>query len=149
MPTGVDTCYSRPLSMKLATWNINSIRARNERLLAWLDARRPDVMCLQETKIEDPMFPVEDYRARGYHVELCGQRTYNGVAILSLSAPENVARGLDDGEDDSQCRLIAATVSGVRVLSTYAPNGQTVGSEKWQYKLRWLARLRGCDIEPQ
>ena len=128
--------------MKLATWNINSIRARQERVLAWLDANRPDVVCFQETKIEDEKVPVLDYRARGYHVELCGQRTYNGVAILSTSALENVTRGLDDGDDDSQRRLIAATVRGIRVLCAYAPNGQTVGSDKWQFKLRWLARLR-------
>src|SRR5262245_58041909 len=86
-------------AMKLATWNINSVRARQERVLAWLDANRPDVVCFQETKIEDDKFPVLDYRSRGYHVELCGQRTYNGVAILSTSALENVTRGLDDGDD--------------------------------------------------
>src|SRR5579884_2088805 len=128
--------------MKLATWNVNSIRARNERVLAWLDANRPDILCMQETKVEDAGFPTDDYKARGYHVELCGQRTYNGVAILSLAPVENVARGLDDGEDDPQCRLIAGTVRSVRVISAYAPNGGTVGSDKWDYKLRWLDRLR-------
>jgi exodeoxyribonuclease-3 len=128
--------------VRFATWNVNSIRARSERVLAWLDQHRPDVICLQETKVDDAAFPVEPYRARGYHLELCGQPTYNGVAILSLLPLTDVSRGLGDGEEDGQCRLIAATVAGVRVLSVYAPNGQVVGSDKWVYKLRWFERLR-------
>jgi exodeoxyribonuclease-3 len=128
--------------MKIATWNVNSIRARLERVLAWVDAARPDVLCLQETKVEDAAFPVEPFAARGYHVALAGQRTYNGVAILSRPEPADVARGLDDGEDDPQARLIAATVDGVRVLCAYAPNGEAPDSEKFPYKLRWLGRLR-------
>jgi exodeoxyribonuclease-3 len=128
--------------LKLASWNVNSIRARHDRLLAWLDRERPDVMCLQETKVEDEKFPVDDLRARGYHVAIYGQRTYNGVALLSLAPSDDVARGLDDGEDDTHCRLIAGTIQGVRVLSVYVPNGQIVGSDKWAYKLRWLERLR-------
>ena len=128
--------------MKIATWNVNSIRARNERLLAWMDRERPDVVCLQETKVADDAFPVEDYRARGYHVTLLGQRTYNGVAILSIAPPVEVRHGLGDEIEDPQARLVSATCDGGRVASVYAPNGQVVGSEKWEYKLRWLDRLR-------
>jgi exodeoxyribonuclease-3 len=138
--------------MKLATWNVNSIRARLERALAWVDAERPDVLCLQETKVEDAAFPVEPFAARGYHVAHAGQRTYNGVAILARVEPSAITRGLDDGEDDPQARLLAATVDGVRIVCVYAPNGEAPSSPKFQYKLRWLARLRRwlddrCDPE--
>jgi exodeoxyribonuclease-3 len=128
--------------MKLATWNVNSIRARQERVLDWLKANQPDVLCMQETKVEDGAFPVEELRAAGYEVALSGQRTYNGVAIAAKRPIGEVARGLDDGVDDPQARLIAGTVDGVRVICAYAPNGQEVGSEKYGYKLAWLGRLR-------
>jgi exodeoxyribonuclease-3 len=128
--------------MLLATWNVNSIRARDERVRAWLAERKPDVVCLQELKVEDEKFPLAEYQALGWHVALHGQRTYNGVAILSRMPLEDVQRGLQDGEDDLQARLISATVGGVRVLSVYAPNGESIGSEKYQYKLRWFSRLR-------
>lgn len=127
--------------MKLATWNVNSIRARWERVLGWLEAARPDVVCMQETKVPDEEFPTLELRAAGYHVVLWGQKTYNGVAIASREPPADVTRGFDDGGDDTQARVIAATVSGVRVLSCYVPNGQAVGSDKFAYKLEWLARL--------
>jgi exodeoxyribonuclease-3 len=130
--------------MKLATWNINSIRAREARLLAWLDRERPDVLCLQETKTEDVGFPAEALKRAGYEVALWGQRSYNGVAIcvrppLSLA---DVSRGLGDGERDDEARLIAATVGGVRVICVYVPNGQDLESEKFPYKLAWYRRLR-------
>ena len=128
--------------MLIATWNVNSIRARDERVRAWLALRKPDVVCLQELKVEDEKFPRAEYEAAGWHLALHGQRTYNGVAILSRLPLEDVTRGLDDGEDDAQARLIAATVGGVRVLCAYAPNGDSLGSEKYQYKLRWFSRLR-------
>ncbi|MGE0551834.1 MAG: exodeoxyribonuclease III [Gemmatimonadales bacterium] len=130
--------------MILATWNVNSIRARLARLLAWLERTAPDVACLQELKVPDEEFPVEEIRATGYHAVFHGQKTYNGVAILSRSEPTELAIGLPgDTEDvDSQARLIAATCEGVRVVSAYFPNGQTVGSEKWAYKLGWMERLR-------
>jgi exodeoxyribonuclease-3 len=128
--------------MKLATWNVNSIRARLDRVLAWAAAEQPDVLCLQETKVEDHAFPSEPFVAAGYHVSHAGQRTYNGVAILSKSEPHDVLRGLDDGEDDPQARLVAATVDGVRVISAYVPNGEAPESPKFAYKLRWLGRLR-------
>jgi exodeoxyribonuclease-3 len=129
--------------LKLVTWNINSIRARQERVLAWVDANAPDVLCLQELKVTDEAFPVDDFHSRGYEVALAGQKTYNGVAILSRKPIADVTRGLADDADDPQARLIGGTIDGVRVLSVYAPNGGVVGGDKWDYKLRWLARLRG------
>ena len=129
--------------MKLATWNVNSVRAREARLLAFLDREAPDVLCLQELKGTEDTFPHEAVTARGYHAAIYGQRTYNGVAILSRTPPEDVAVGFRDDEDeDPQARLVWATVDGVRVCSAYFPNGQKVGSDKWAYKLAWIARLR-------
>jgi exodeoxyribonuclease-3 len=128
--------------MILASWNVNSVRARKERLLRWLEAHRPDVLCLQEIKVTAEEFPMEAVRALGYHAALHGQKSYNGVAILARAEPQEVRSGFEDGGDDSQSRLIAATVDGVRVVSVYAPNGHAVGSEKWTYKLAWLERLR-------
>ncbi len=130
--------------MKLATWNVNSIRARLERLLAFLDREAPDVVCLQETKVPDADFPADVLRARGYAAALHGQRTYNGVAILSRLPLEDVQTGFsgDGAPPDPQARLVAATVEGVRVVSAYFPNGGGVGSDKWAYKLDWMARLR-------
>jgi exodeoxyribonuclease-3 len=127
--------------MRVATWNVNSVRAREERLLAWLASRAPDVLCLQETKVVDDRFPADACRAAGYAVAHFGQRTYNGVSILSRAPLEDVQRGFGDGEDDEQARFIAATTMGVRIMSVYVPNGQAVGSPKFDYKLRWLARL--------
>src|SRR5258706_74499 len=105
-------------------------------------ARRPDVCCRQELKVEEKDFPSEAFTAIGYHVARVCQKTYNGVAILARAPVADVACGLDDGDDDPQARLIAGTVDGVRVISAYVPNGQTVGSDKYAYKLRWLERLR-------
>lgn len=127
--------------MKIATWNVNSIRARKERLLAWLDDRRPEVLCLQETKVVDEAFPFDDLREHGYQAVAHGQKTYNGVAILSRLPITGALAGLDDGEEDPQARLIAADIAGVRVISAYVPNGKEVGDEKYAYKLAWLARL--------
>jgi exodeoxyribonuclease III len=128
--------------MKLATWNVNSIRARNERLFAWLASAAPDVVCLQETKVEDSGFPFDALMAAGYHAVTLGQRSYNGVAILSREQATDVVRGFDDGQPDEQARVIAATIRGVRVICVYVPNGQSVGSDKYVYKLGWLERLR-------
>ncbi len=127
--------------MKLATWNVNSIRARLDRLCAWLAAERPDVLCLQETKVEDASFPEGPLRALGYELALHGQRTYNGVAILSRRPVEDVARGFASGPEDPQARLLSATIGGVRIVDAYAPNGEAPGTEKFAYKLAWLARL--------
>lgn len=130
--------------MKIATWNVNSVRAREGRLTAFLSREQPDVLCLQELKVVDGDFPHEAVRSCGYEAVTFGQKTYNGVAILARKdmAPTNVSRGFEDGEDDPQARLIAADVLGVRVVSVYVPNGGEVGSEKWAYKRSWLKRLR-------
>ncbi len=128
--------------MKLATWNINSIRARTERLLTWLGNEKPDVLCLQETKVEDSGFPIEALRMRGYEVVTYGQRSYNGVAIAARAPLTDVVRGFGDGEPDDEARLIAATVNGLRVVCVYVPNGQDLTSDKYTYKLAWYQRLR-------
>ena len=126
----------------VASWNVNSVRARQERLLRWLEARKPDVLCLQELKVADAAFPYADVRAAGYHAAVHGQRTYNGVAILSRQEPRDVEKGFGDGGDDSHSRLVTAVVGGLRVVSAYVPNGAAVGSDKWAYKLEWMRRLR-------
>jgi exodeoxyribonuclease-3 len=128
--------------MKLATWNLNSIRAREDRLVRWLGTACPDVVCLQELKVTDEAFPFDRLRELGYHAAVNGQRTYNGVAVLSRAKSEELARGFGDGGDDIQARLVAVRVDGVSVLSVYVPNGSEVGSDKWAYKLEWLRRLR-------
>jgi len=128
--------------MKIATWNVNSIRAREERLLKWLATQQPDVVCLQELKVVEEAFPFEALRKAGYHAAVYGQKTYNGVAILARTEPTDVERGFGNGVDDPQARLIAATVNGVRIVSAYVPNGAEVGSDKYAYKLEWLQRLK-------
>ncbi len=128
--------------MKLATWNVNSIRAREARVRAWLAQAQPDVVCLQELKVEAAGFPTALFHELGYQVELVGQKSYNGVAIAARTPMTDVVVGLGDGVDDDQARFLAATVEGVRVVSLYVPNGQAVGSDKFAYKLAWLARLR-------
>ncbi|MCI0573002.1 MAG: exodeoxyribonuclease III [Myxococcaceae bacterium] len=128
--------------MRIFTWNVNSIRARQARLLSWLQKARPDVVCLQELKCQDGEFPADAVKEAGYHAVWHGQKTYNGVAILSRTPPTDVVKGLQDGEEEPQSRVIAATVEGVRVVSVYAPNGQEVDSEQYQYKLAWYGRLR-------
>jgi exodeoxyribonuclease-3 len=130
--------------MKIVSWNINSLRKRQERLLSWLGAAQPDIVCLQETKCTDGQFPELALRAAGYHSAFHGQKSYNGVAILSRVAPRDVRPSLCDEEDDPQARVIAATIGSVRVYSIYAPNGQAVGSPAYEYKLKWFARLRSC-----
>jgi len=128
--------------VKLATWNLNSIRARQARLSAWLAAAQPDVLCLQETKITDDEFPHDALRAAGYHAATFGQRSYNGVAILAREPPADIARGLGDAEPDDEARIIAATVRGLRVVCVYVPNGQDLASDRFPYKLAWFGRLR-------
>ncbi len=127
--------------MKVVTWNVNSIRTRLERAEAWLRAHEPDVLCLQEIKVVDEDFPRGVFEDLGYHVETWGQKTYNGVAILSRSPIEDVHRGLPHDGDDAQARLIAGTVDGVRIICVYVPNGKNVTSWHFAYKLDWLARL--------
>ena len=133
--------------MRLATWNVNSVKQRLPRLLPWLDEREPDVVCLQETKLADEAFAElldEALSERGYEVALHGEATWNGVAILSRVGLEDVVTGLDGapGFPHPEARAVAATCGGVRVVSVYVPNGREPGSEHYEYKLAWLAALK-------
>lgn len=128
--------------MLVATWNVNSLRVRLPHLADWLAANPVDVIALQETKLDDPAFPRAEIEALGLQVAYSGQRTYNGVALLSRGTLDDVVPGIP-GFVDEQKRVLAATVDGVRMIDVYVPNGQAVGSDKYQYKLRWLEALRG------
>ena len=127
--------------MRLATWNVNSLKVRLPHLTDWLAKAQPDVVCLQELKLEDAKFPHAELEAAGYQAAFSGQKTYNGVAILARAGLSEVSMGMP-GFADEQKRVIAATVGGVRSVCVYCPNGQAVGSEKYDYKLRWFAALR-------
>jgi exodeoxyribonuclease-3 len=134
------------LSLTLATWNVNSLKVRMPHLATWLATRPVDIVCLQETKLPDESFPRQELLDLGYRAYFAGQKTYNGVAILvrtaSLGEAEAVVRELP-GFEDPQKRLIAVAVAGLRVVCAYFPNGQAVGSEKYAYKLQWIAALTG------
>ncbi|HEX5377135.1 MAG TPA: exodeoxyribonuclease III [Phenylobacterium sp.] len=130
--------------MRIATWNVNSVNARLETVTRWFEEVRPDVACLQEIKCVDEKFPAEAFERLGYNIAVNGQKTYNGVAILSKRPLEDVRRGLPGDAADEQARYLEAVVSGptpVRVASIYLPNGNPVGTEKFTYKLDWMARL--------
>lgn len=127
--------------MKLATWNVNSLSVRLPQVQEWLGTHQPDVLCLQETKLTDDKFPHQEFMAAGYLSEWFGQKTYNGVALLTRTASSDVVRNIP-GLDDSQARVIAGTVQGVRVVNAYFPNGQAPDSDKFRYKMRWLTALR-------
>ncbi|PPE75950.1 exodeoxyribonuclease III [Solimonas fluminis] len=127
--------------MKIASWNVNSLRVRLPHLLDWLKAAEPDVVGIQETKCVDEQFPFAELEAAGYFAAHNGQKTYNGVALLARQPLTEVCRDMECFADE-QRRVIAATVGGVRVVNVYVVNGQAVGSEKYDYKLRWLAGLR-------
>lgn len=126
--------------MKLATWNVNSLKVRLPHVLDWLAANPVDVLCLQETKQQDSDFPQAELLAAGYHSLVSGQKTYNGVAILSRATAGDVQMGIPDFADE-QKRVIAATIDDVRIVCVYIPNGQAIGSDKYQYKLKWLNAL--------
>ena len=126
--------------MKIASWNVNSLRVRLPQVLEWLSRQRPDVLALQETKTIDEQFPAAEIEAAGYQVVYSGQKTYNGVAILATGELSDPVTELP-GFDDPQRRLLAATCAGVRVVDVYIPNGSEVGSDKYAYKLDWLQRL--------
>jgi exodeoxyribonuclease-3 len=132
--------------MKIATWNVNSIRTRLEQVVDWLRQNPVDVLCLQETKVVDADFPRSPFEQLGYHLYISGQKSYNGVALLSRKQMQNVSTGfapiLGIGDLDEQKRAIAGVVDGIRVVNLYVPNGSSVGSEKYEYKLRWLKVLR-------
>jgi exodeoxyribonuclease-3 len=127
--------------MRIATWNVNSLKVRLPHLTDWLAKAQPGIVCLQELKLEDAKFPRAELAAAGYQSVFSGQKTYNGVALLSRAAAADVATGIP-GFADEQKRVIAATVEGLRVVCVYCPNGQAVGSEKYDYKLRWFAALK-------
>jgi len=124
--------------MKLATWNVNSLKVRLPQVLDWVKLHQPDVLCLQETKLEDANFPAPQLQAAGYQALFSGQKTYNGVAILTRDAARDVLAEIP-GFSDPQKRVLAATVGGLRVICLYVPNGQSVDSDKYRYKLDWLA----------
>ena len=128
------------MAFKIATWNVNSLRVRLPQVLDWLASAQPDVLALQETKLTDPDFPVTEIRAAGYEVVFSGQKTYNGMAILSRVSATNVIMDMP-GLEDPQRRVLAATYGNVRVLNIYIPNGESVTSEKYKYKLGWLEKL--------
>ena len=135
--------------MKIATWNVNSIRTRLDHVVGWLQANPVEVLCLQETKVVDSDFPRSPFEALGYHLYISGQKSYNGVAIFSRTPLSDVSIGFAPvvgealvGDLDEQKRVISGVVDGVRILNLYVPNGSSVGSEKYDYKLRWLALLK-------
>lgn len=127
--------------MKIATWNVNSLNVRLAHVTDWLAAHQPDVLCLQELKLDQDKFPLAAFNLMGYQAQWLGQKTYNGVAILSKAVAEEVHTGLPALPDDPQRRVIAATINGVRVVNVYCVNGEAVGSEKFAYKARWFAAL--------
>jgi exodeoxyribonuclease III len=124
--------------MKVATWNVNSLKVRLGHLIDWLAQRQPDVVCIQETKLEDAKFPVAELEQAGYRCAYSGQKTYNGVAILARGPVEAVVTGIP-GFADEQKRVLSATVAGARIVCAYVPNGQSIDSDKYRYKLDWLA----------
>ena len=128
------------MTLKIATWNVNSLKVRLPQVLQWLNAHHPDVLCLQETKLADEFFPVSDIENTGYRCIFAGQKTYNGVAILSRGAATDVQVNIPN-HDDAQKRVLAATIGSVRTICVYVPNGERVESEKYQYKLQWLEQL--------
>lgn len=130
--------------MKLATWNVNSIRARLDVVLRWLREESPDVLCMQEIKVQEDLFPREPFDEMGYHLAINGQKTWNGVAIASKIEPTSIRRGLPDGYLDEQKRLIAADIGGVTVVNVYVPNGGDITLDRFADKLHYLDSLRAC-----
>ena len=128
--------------MKIATWNVNSVRARLPNVMDWLTANKPDILLMQEIKCETPAFPVMEFKAAGYDVHVLGQKSYHGVAIASLHKIDSVLEHLPGGIDDTHSRYLEATVKGVRVATIYLPNGNPVDTEKYPYKLDWMKRLK-------
>lgn len=140
-------------AIKLATWNVNSLKVRLPHVLKWLEENPVDILCLQELKTVDEKFPIADIQAAGYHVVFSGQKTYNGVAILSRHPIDDVVKNNPLFPDDHQ-RIIAATIAGMRIVCVYIPNGQSLDSEKFTYKMQWLKALHDwlkteCEKHPQ
>ena len=128
--------------MKIATWNVNSIRRRLPLLLDWLAENQPDVLCLQETKVDDEFFPAGDLSAAGYHATYRGRKAYNGVATLTRHPPEYVLHGLHEGPDNEDDRILQTVVDGIPIVNTYVPQGHKITSEKYAFKLDWFKRIR-------
>jgi len=128
--------------MKLATWNVNSLKVRLPQVVDWTGKHRPDVLCLQETKLQNDQFPAVEIRTAGYEPLANGQKTYNGVCIVSLGPPSETITEIP-GLEDPQKRVLAATIGGIRIINAYVPNGESVESDKYQYKLKWLAAFSG------
>lgn len=138
-----------PSPMKIATWNVNSIRTRQTQVVDWLQENKIDVLCLQETKVIDADFPRSPFEELGYHLYISGQKAYNGVAIFTLKPATEVSIGFSSvftteevGDLDEQKRVISVVVDKIRIVNLYVPNGSSVGSDKYDYKLRWLKLLR-------
>jgi exodeoxyribonuclease III len=129
--------------MKIATFNVNSIRRRLDLVIDWLNENKPDVMCLQETKVQDSEFPALAIQSAGYHATFRGMKGYNGVATLTLREPERVMHGLHEGPDNEDARILLTVVDGVSVINTYVPQGNSITSDKYAFKLEWLRRMRG------
>ncbi len=127
--------------MRIASFNVNGIRARMDIVLDWIRSEKCDVLCIQETKVQDPDFPAQPFRDVSLHAAYLGQKAYNGVAIISRVEPEEVRMGLDDGEDPEEARLISAKIDGVWIVNTYIPQGTDVGHPRFRYKLEWFRRL--------
>jgi len=128
--------------MKVATWNVNSLRKRLPAILDWLEKEQPDILCLQETKVRDEEFPLLAFEGAGYHVSYRGKSGFNGVATFSKTVPSRVLPGFGDSGEDEDDRLLVSLFSGLTVVNSYVPQGQRVGSEKYAYKLGWLRRIR-------
>ena len=132
--------------MLIATWNVNSIRTRLSQIIDWINKANPDILCLQETKVMDDSFPIQPFEKLGYSVEVYGQKSYNGVAIISKIKAENVKKGFYGCEDSKQNievfldqkRLISADINGIKIINVYVPNGSSLGSDKFEYKINWL-----------
>jgi len=135
------------MSLKIATWNVNSLRVRLQQVLDWLDNEQPDILAVQETKTADPDFPLQALIAAGYQALFSGQKTYNGVALFSRSLATDPVQDLPDLQDP-QRRVLGATIGPLRILNVYVPNGQAVGTEKYAYKLDWLDKLI-CYVQEQ
>jgi exodeoxyribonuclease-3 len=141
-PHGQGSRYYSIVSIKIATWNINSIRRRMPLVLEWLAQNQPDALCMQETKVQDTDFPAAAFRDVGYHATYRGMKGYNGVATLTRQVPESVLYGLCEGPDSEDVRILQTVVQGVPIINTYVPQGYKIGTDRYVFKLEWFHRVR-------